>query len=87
MTDLPPLATVLLGPVGALAAALYAVRVLWLRLDALERELRAEREGRLNDARATQAALLAVYQKIVVAIERLEKISGRDLPSISIAPP
>lgn len=76
----------LLGPGGALVAALVACVVLWRRCAALENELRAERAARLADAAQVADRLLGTWGKVSGAIETLERITSIDLPGVSVPP-
>jgi hypothetical protein len=55
----------LLGPLGALIAALAAVRVLWTKLQTAEARIQELHQARLEDARKTREALLAVYDRLL----------------------
>lgn len=76
----------LLGPGGALVAAIAAVIVLWRRCAALEAELRAERAARLADAAGVADRLLSTWGKVSGAIDTLERITSIDLPNVSVPP-
>ena len=76
----------LIGPGGALVAAIAAVVVLWRRCNALESELRAERAARLADAASVADRLLTTWGKVSGAIDTLERITSIDLPNVSVPP-
>jgi hypothetical protein len=87
MNEVPAeLLSIVLGPGGALVVAIIAVIVLWKRCVALEAELRAERDGRLADARAVQSQLLGVWAKVSATVDTLERVTQIDLPGISLPP-
>jgi hypothetical protein len=80
------LTAALLGPLGALAAALLAVYVLWRRCERLETELRSEREARLGELRNMADRLLRTWTKVDDAIDVLERVTHVDLPGPSLPP-
>ena len=59
-----------LGPAGLLAAAVY---MLWRELNALQLLLLAEKQARLDDAKAGTTALLAVVERVHATIDALER--------------
>jgi len=73
---------VLVGPFGALAAALVAVKVLWAKTQRLEQARDQEHQARIEDARRTTAELLALYREVTQAIERLEAWSPKQATTI-----
>lgn len=70
--DLPPL---LLGPLGALAAALVAVGILWREFQRLRNRLETLHAERLEDARKTRGELLALYERVTNQVGDLERVS------------
>jgi hypothetical protein len=70
--DLSPL---LLGPLGALVAALTAVWVLWRELQAVRVKLETLHAERLEDARKTRGELLALYERVNDEVSELERVS------------
>lgn len=86
MGESADLLSVLLGPLGALSAALVAVRVLWSRCATLEAKLEQERAARLADANTVADRLLGTWGKVSAAVETLERITSLDLPSPSLPP-
>lgn len=78
--------SLLLGPGGALVAAIVACVVLWRRNTALEAELRAERAARLADAAGVADRLLGTWGKVAGAIDTLERITSIDLPGATVPP-
>ncbi len=78
--------SLLLGPGGALVAAIAAVVVLWRRCTALEKELGATQAARLADATEVANRLLNTWGKVSGAIDTLERITSIDLPNVSVPP-
>lgn len=86
METITEILALLIGPYGALAAAIAAVVVLWRRNTALEAELKAERAARLADAASVADRLLGTWGKVSGAIETLERITSIDLPGATVPP-
>ena len=59
-----------LGPAGLLAAALWQM---WRERNALQLLLLAEKQARLDDAKAGTTALLAVVERVHETIDTLER--------------
>lgn len=65
----------LLGPYGCLVAMVAAVAVLWIKLQARDRELAAEHAARLEDAKRYTETLLKVTRGLHHAVDRLATLT------------
>jgi hypothetical protein len=69
MSDFEQLAQVLLGPLGALALALYVALRLNRDLKECRETLRAEQAARLADHQAMTRSMLKLQERVTLAVE------------------